>query len=97
MDVLSPYIAVMAIASLICLAAFSFDKFLARRGVEKRIPEIVLLTLTAFGGALGGFIGRNILRHKTNMDTKFHFAVVLYPSLIIQIGLIIVILVVSVL
>jgi uncharacterized membrane protein YsdA (DUF1294 family) len=94
MDVLSPYIAVMAIVSLICLAAFSFDKFLARRAIPERVPEIVLLTLIAFGGALGGFIGRNILRHKTNMSTKFHFAVVLYPSLIIQIGLIVVMLVV---
>ena len=94
MDVLSPYITMLAIVSLICLAAFSFDKFLARRGIEKRIPEIVLLSLIAFGGALGGFIGRNILRHKTNVQTKFQFAVVLYPSLVIQIGLIIVMLVV---
>ena len=94
MEVLYPYIAVMAIVSMICLATFSFDKFLARRGIEKRIPEIVLLSLMAFGGALGGFIGRNIMRHKTNTVTKFHFAVVLYPSLIIQVGLIIVMLVV---
>lgn len=92
MDVLQPYVCVMAIMSLVTLAVFAFDKFLAKREIEKRIPEIILLSLIAFGGALGGFIGRNILRHKTNVDTKFHFAVTLYPSLAIQVGLIFVIL-----
>lgn len=92
MDVLALYLGVVAVMSFICLGAFAFDKFLAKRDIDKRVPEVVLLSLIAFGGSLGGFIGRNIIRHKTNNVTKFHFPVVLYTSLLLQTATVFVIL-----
>ena len=51
------------------------------------MPEIVLLTLTTFGGAVGAMIGMYVLRHKTNPVTKFHFAVTAWLSLAVQAAL----------
>jgi uncharacterized membrane protein YsdA (DUF1294 family) len=51
---------------------YGYDKFQATRG-GRRIPERALLALTLIGGALGGWAGMLILRHKTK-HTRFWIA-----------------------
>ena len=50
--------------SVLCFAAFAWDKFCAIRGMW-RIPERTLLMLALMGGTPGAFAGRRWLRHKT--------------------------------
>ena len=50
---------------LITFLAYGYDKFQARRG-GRRIPERALLLLALIGGALGGWAGMLVWRHKTN-------------------------------
>lgn len=83
---LTVYIIVIAVMSVICAAAFGIDK-LKSKGDISRTPEIVLLSLMTFGGAVGGLIGMYVFRHKTNPITKFHFTITLFLSLAAQIFL----------
>ena len=79
------YLKVVLIISFITLIFFGIDK--ARAADSKtRIPEITLLTLTAIGGALGAFLGRILFNHKRNVVSKAHFSVVIYVSLVLQVG-----------
>jgi uncharacterized membrane protein YsdA (DUF1294 family) len=43
---------------------YGYDKLRARRG-GRRVPESALLALSLIGGALGGWAGMLIWRHKT--------------------------------
>jgi uncharacterized membrane protein YsdA (DUF1294 family) len=54
----------VGIVSLLCFAAFAWDKFCARHGLW-RIPERTLLLLALIGGTPGAFAGQSLLRHKT--------------------------------
>lgn len=81
------YFALLAVVSLITLICFALDKKNASKEGRGRMPEIVLLTLTTFGGAVGAMIGMYVLRHKTNPVTKFHFAVTAWLSLAVQAAL----------
>ncbi len=81
------YFALLAVVSLITLICFAVDKKNASKEGQGRMPEIVLLTLTTFGGAVGAMIGMYVLRHKTNPVTKFHFAVTAWLSLAVQAAL----------
>jgi uncharacterized membrane protein YsdA (DUF1294 family) len=81
------YFAVLLAMSVITLIFFAADKKNSSREGKGRIPEIVLLSLCSFGGALGTLIGMYVLRHKTNPITKFHFFVTLWLSLAIQAAL----------
>lgn len=80
------YFALLAVMSLITLLAFAKDKQSASKEGNGRTPEIVLLSLVTFGGALGGLLGMYVLRHKTNPVTKFHFAVTEWLSLAVQVA-----------
>lgn len=79
------YTALCGVMSLISAAAYFADKRKAARGAW-RIPEIVLLTLTAMGGALGGLAGVYLLRHKTALPEKYPFAMTVWLSLACQIA-----------
>ena len=81
------YFALLAVMSLITLICFVVDKKNSSKEGRGRMPEIVLLTLTTFGGAVGAMIGMYVLRHKTNPVTKFHFAVTAWLSLAVQAAL----------
>ncbi len=81
------YFALLAVMSLITLICFAVDKKNSSKEGRGRMPEIVLLTLTTFGGAVGAMIGMYVLRHKTNPVTKFHFAVTAWLSLAVQAAL----------
>lgn len=79
------YIKFVLVMSLITLVIYGIDK--ARAADSKtRIPEITLLTMSALGGALGAFLGRLFFNHKRNAASKAHFSVVIYVSLILQLG-----------
>ena len=79
------YLKVCLIMSLLTFLVFGIDKALSK-GSGSRVPEITLLTLSSLGGAFGAFCGRLLFKHKTNVSTKAHFAVVIYASLIMQVG-----------
>ena len=49
--------------SVLCFAAFAWDKFCAIRGMW-RVPERTLLLLALLGGTPGAFAGQRWLRHK---------------------------------
>ena len=78
------YFALLAVMSLITLLSFAKDKQKSSGEGNGRTPEIVLLSLITFGGAVGGLLGMYVLRHKTNPVTKFHFAITEWLSLIVQ-------------
>ncbi len=51
--------------SLASFALFGIDKWRARRG-RRRIPEKSLWLVSILGGALGGAVGMQTFRHKTD-------------------------------
>jgi len=50
--------------NVVMFAAFGYDKAVAPTGAA-RVPEAILLALTALGGSIGAVIGRLLFRHKT--------------------------------
>ena len=77
------YIITLAVMSVLTFVAFAIDK-IKSSGDSSRIPEMVLLSLITFGGAVGGLVGIYVLRHKTNPITKFHFALTEFAALAVQ-------------
>ena len=57
---------------LITLCFFAIDKHRSKKDGAKRIPEAVLLSLSALGGGVGALIGIYVLRHKSDFKNKFH-------------------------
>ena len=59
--------------------AFGFDKWRAA-GSVRRIPEMTLALLGAFGGWPGGIIGMKLFRHKSAKSTfKLKYGLALLP------------------
>lgn len=77
----------IGIACALCALSFFIDKRASCRPGYRRIPEIVLLTLIALGGGLGGLFGIYCMHHKQNKHTKFHFQIVAVLSAAAQIGI----------
>ena len=71
--------------SVIAFVAYAVDKNKARKGAW-RIPEKVLLSLSFFGGAIGGYLAMHTVRHKTK---KWYFHLVNLLGLIWQIVLLV--------
>ena len=71
------------IISLITYCLYASDKKKAKKG-KWRIPEKVLLGFSFFGGAIGGYIAMQTLRHKTK---HWYFHAVNILGLIWQLGL----------
>lgn len=61
--ILAAYLAIISIISIIvCI----YDKIISKKNrVELRIPEAVLLLLSALGGSVAMFITMLLIRHKT--------------------------------
>lgn len=58
------FLAVIVVMGLITFIVYGVDKGKAKRGAW-RIPEAALLTLSIFGGSVGGILAMLIFRHKT--------------------------------
>ena len=71
MEIWQIYLIFLALMSFVAFCAYAGDKGRARRGAW-RIPEKMLLLLSFFGGALGGYFVMNLVRHKTK-KWYFHF------------------------
>lgn len=84
---MTTYIIIICVVSLITLAAFAVDKIKSKDEGNTRIPEMVLLSLCTFGGSIGALIGMYVLRHKTNFITKFHFAITVWLSFAVQLAI----------
>lgn len=54
----------LALMSAILFGMMGMDKHSARQG-KRRIPEKRLFAFAVIGGALGGWLGMHIFRHKT--------------------------------
>ena len=50
--------------NVVTFAVFGYDKLVAPTQAT-RVPEAILLILTALGGCVGGIIARPVFRHKT--------------------------------
>jgi uncharacterized membrane protein YsdA (DUF1294 family) len=50
--------------NIVTFLTFAYDKAVAPTGAT-RVPEVVLLALTALGGSIGAIIARPLFRHKT--------------------------------
>jgi len=70
--------------NVVTFAAFGYDKLIAPTQAI-RVPEAILLALTALGGCVGGVIARPIFRHKTQ---KVSFRLAFWPCVLISIVLI---------
>lgn len=77
------YIGYLIGVSLVAFFAYAIDKSKAKRGAW-RIPEKVLLALSFIGGAAGGYLAMNTVRHKTK---KWYFHAVNVIGLAWQVGL----------
>ena len=66
--------------NLLALAAYGWDKWMARRGT-RRVPEATLHGLALMGGSLGAFLGQRAFHHKTR---KFKFQRVFWITVLLQ-------------
>ena len=71
------------VINIITFLVFGYDKWQAKNN-KRRISEFNLLLLAGVGGTIGGLIGMNFFKHKTN---KFSFILSLYAIAILQIVL----------
>ena len=69
------------VINIITFLVFGYDKWQAKNN-KRRISEFHLLLLTAIGGTIGGLLGMNFFKHKTN---KFSFILSFYAIAILQI------------
>lgn len=79
--------AVVAVLSVITVAAYAVDKRSATQK-RRRIPERTLHRLAWLGGAPGGWLGRHWLRHKTlKRGFALRLALATTLHLVIAVGL----------
>ena len=71
------------VINIITFLVFGYDKWQAKNN-KRLISEFNLLLLAGIGGTIGGLIGMNFFKHKTN---KFSFILSFYAIVILQIVL----------
>ena len=76
------------VMSLVSLTLYSIDKInsILRKN---RIPEIILIIVSAFGGILGTILGMVFLNHKSNMSHKWYFLCTILTSFLVQLFILI--------
>ena len=85
MDLWQFYLIYLSAVSVVTFFTYAVDKGKAKRGTW-RVSEKALLSLSFFGGALGGYLAMHIVRHKTK---KWYFHFVHIVGLIWQIAVLI--------
>ena len=85
--ILAFVLAYLAIISLVSIVVCIYDKVISKRDrVELRIPEKVLLLLSALGGSLAMYITMQITHHKTK---HLKFMIGIPVIMVVQIALIV--------
>ena len=74
---LKVYLGFLAVMAVIAFIAYAADKRKAKKRAW-RIPEKVLLALSFFGGAAGGYLAMYTVRHKTK---KWYFHLINFIGL----------------
>jgi uncharacterized membrane protein YsdA (DUF1294 family) len=64
--------------NIVTFAVFGYDKLVASTQAT-RVPEAVLLALTALGGCVGGVLARPVFHHKTQ---KVSFRLAFWPCVL---------------
>lgn len=82
---LQEYAILLALVSLITFIVYGVDK---KRAIRRkwRVPEKLLLGLSFFMGAIGGFLAMQVFRHKTR---HWYFYAVNIVGIVWQVGLLI--------
>lgn len=79
------YIAWLININLTTFLFYWIDKSLARiKKFSFRVPELLLNLMALAGGFLGGWLGRGIFRHKTNVREHWGMLVVLIVSTLLH-------------
>ena len=84
---LTAYIITILTVSLVSVLVYGVDKINSLTG-GVRIPENVLITLSAMGGVLGTILGMIFFNHKSNMSYKWHFFTTIIISFLVQLALV---------
>ena len=84
-------IAFFGLMSIITFGLYASDKSKAKNGA-RRIPEKVLLLMSFFGGAIGGFSAMLLVRHKTKAE-HWYFTVVNLLGIAWQVAVIVLLLI----
>ena len=71
------YLGWLIAISLISFIYFGWDKMKARNDSDVRIPEVVLHILNLAGGFIGGFVGMQLFRHKTDFSKHYIFPTII--------------------
>jgi len=74
----------LIVINSLCFLTFGYDKWRAKNN-KRRISEFSLLLLAGIGGTIGGFLGMQLFRHKTN---KTSFMMAFYTIATIQVVLV---------
>ena len=77
------YLLVWLLVGGVNFCLYASDKNRAKKHLY-RIPEVTLLTVSFFGGALGGLLAMRICRHKTK---HWYFKAINFFGLVWQAGL----------
>ena len=84
---LKNYLITILVVSILTGITYSYDSAISvgrwKKKDPPRIPEYVLLTLTALGGSFGAWIALKVERHKAG-DKNPHFRFVVYTSMIMN-------------
>ena len=74
--------------TIVTILFYGIDKIYSLEKPTKRIPEIVLISLSTMGGVLGSILATIFFNHKSNMSRKWHFFFVIIVSAIVQLVII---------
>lgn len=85
MDLWKILLVIFGIISLINFFMYGIDKHRAKKG-KWRISEKTLLCTSFFGGAIGGYLGMHLFRHKTK---HWYFVIVNILGILWQVGLVV--------
>jgi uncharacterized membrane protein YsdA (DUF1294 family) len=77
----NPYAVWVAALTITTFCMYGLDKLLSKIG-DVRTPELILHLLAVLGGFPGGWLGRAIFKHKTNVSEHPWFLIVLVLSTI---------------
>jgi len=88
--VLAIYTSIVILLSLAEVLLFSYDKKLSGdegNTTKPRIPELLLMSLSCFGGAPGAWASMKVMRHKSDRTNKRYFRTLILFNLALQVVL----------